>query len=48
MAVRRLPATPGWMCVLNNYQNNVYIIIYIKVYKLGLANSRANSTKEGH
>ena len=30
MAVRRLPATPGWICVLNNYQNNVYIIIYIK------------------
>ena len=34
MAVRRLPATPGWICVLNNYQNNVYIIVYVKAYKL--------------
>ena len=25
MAVCRLPATPGWICVLNNYQTNVYI-----------------------
>ena len=38
MAVRRLPATPGWICVLNNYQNNIHqneninniIVIYIK------------------
>ena len=33
MAVRRLPATPGWICALNNYQNKVYIIIiYICIY----------------
>ena len=32
MAVRCLPETPGWIRVLNNYQNKVYIIIYINAY----------------
>ena len=32
MAVRHILATPGWICVLNNYHNNVYIIIHTKAY----------------